>query len=189
MNLPLCEIPEWIQGVWFVFLLFLVSGLQSGKPVSQTCLRLHSKEESWNQSPLCQVVIESAKDDNKNDKYSCLLDECYCYRFFFINFLSFTFRYFLSSANISISGIFCKETALALKMKKKRKIKCLFIFSKSSLYFIYVSNPIKHFWRSFYHWVLTTTVRKENMSPTHSPRSTYRMTTARKVTTQIIWIH
>lgn len=65
--------------------------------------------------------------------------------FFSINFLSFTFRYFLSSANISISGIFCKETALALKMKKKRKTECLFIFSKSSLYLIYVSNPIKHF--------------------------------------------
>lgn len=55
--------------------------------------------------------------------------------FFFINFLSFTFRYFLSSANISISGIFCKETALALKMKKKRKIECLFIFFKKLFIF------------------------------------------------------
>lgn len=131
MNLPLCEIPEWIQGVWFVFLLFLVSGLQSGKLVSQTCPRLHSKEGSWNQSPLCQVVIGSAKDDNKNDKYSCLLDECYCYRFFFINFLSFTFRYFLSSANISISGIFCKETALALKWKRKGKLNVYLFFQKA----------------------------------------------------------
>ena len=57
---------------------------------------------------------------------------------------------------------------------------------------MFKSNKSKAYTRQvhvlfLYHWVRTTTVKKENTSPTHSPRSTYSMTTARKVTTQITW--
>lgn len=126
-------------------------------------------------------MIEFVKDDNKNDKYSCFLDECYCYWFFFINFFLFIFRYFLLFVNIFILGIFCKEIVLVLKMKKKRKIECLFIFLKSFLYLIYVSNLIKYFWWLFYYWVLMIIVRKENMSLIYSLRFMYRMIIVRKV--------